>query len=191
MQRNTRVFFILIILVIFLFPLSAEDKRVIPLDLYLVIDGSRALQSSKNDVVSWINDQVVENILMDGDKIAIWLAGENARLIYSETFSGQTGKTGIRDILTRMDISGGTADFSGALRDAASRASRTPGGRLAVTMLITASAEVLEPAIAGSGQGMIRWFRSEKYERWQVLIVGPDLGKKVQQAAAAYMSSRR
>jgi len=58
-------------------------------------------------------------------------------------------------------------------------------------MLITASAEGLKPAINTSGQGLLRWFRSEKYERWQVLIVGPDIGRKVQQAAAAYMSSRR
>jgi len=191
MQRNIRLFFILIILVIFLFPLNAEDKRTIPLDLYLIIDGSSSLESSKNDAVAWINEQVVDNILMEGDKITIWTAGDSPRLVYSETLAGPAGKKGIKDLLATMDTRGRAADFIGALRDAASRASQTARDRLAVTMLVTASAEVLEPAITGSGQGILRWFRSEKYERWQVLIVGPDLGKKVQQAAAAYMSSRR
>ena len=191
MMRNKRIFFILIILVIFVFSANAEDKRTIPLDLYLIIDGSSALQNYKNDAVAWINSKVVDGILMDGDKITIWTAGDSARLIYSDTFSGATGKKGINDIISAIDARGRTADFSGALRDAASRAAQTGTDRLAVTMLITASAEGLEPAINMSGQGLLRWFRSEKYERWQVLIVGPDIGRKVQQAAAAYMSSRR
>jgi len=191
MQRNIRVFLILIILVIFLFPLNAEDKRTIPLDLYLIIDGSSALQNSKNDAVAWVNGEVVDGILMDGDKITIWTAGDNARLVYSDTVNGAAGKKGIKDVLATMDARGRSADFSGALRDAASRASQAAQNRMAVTMLVTASAEAMEPAITGSGQGLLRWFRSEKYVRWQVLIVGPNLGTKVQQAAAAYMGTRR
>lgn len=191
MWRNIQVFFILIVLVIILSPLNAEDKRTIPLDLYLIIDGSTSLQGSKKDAIAWINEQVVDNILMDGDKITIWVAGDNAQVVFSDTFSGSAGKKGINDVLSVMDTRGRTADFSGALRDAASRVSRTAADRMAVTMLITASAEVLEPAITGIGQGLLRWFRSEKYERWQVLIVGTEIGKKVQQSAAAYMSSRR
>ena len=191
MRKNIRIFLILIVLVIFLFPLSAEDNRTIPLDLYLVIDGSSYLQNCKNDAISWINDQVVDRILVNGDRITIWTAGDSAQLIYSDTISDQSGKKGIKDKLAVVDTGGKKADFSGALREAASKVSQTAKGRLAVTMLITASAEALEPAITGSGQGLLRWFRSEKYERWQVLVVGPGIGKEVHQAAAAYMGSRR
>jgi len=190
MRRNIKVLLI-IILVIFLSPLNAEDRRTIPLDLYLIIDGSLALQGFKNDAVTWINDQVVDRILMDGDRITIWTAGDRAEVIYSETYSGQAGKKGITDKLAVLDTRGKAADFSGALREAASRVSQTARDRLAVTMLITASAEGLEPALSGSSQGLFRWFRSEKYEHWQVLIVATEIGGKVQQSAAAYMNSRR
>ena len=93
--------------------------------------------------------------------------------------------------MAALNTGGKTADFTGALREAASRVSQTAKDRLAVTMLVTASAENLEPALTGSAQGLFRWFRSEKYSRWQVLIVAPDIGEKVQKTAAAYMSSRR
>ena len=186
-----RTFLILIVLVIFLFPLSAEDKRTIPVDMYLIIDGSSSIQSFKSDAVKWINERVVDRILIEGDKITIWTAGDNAQLIYSDTIVTSAGKAGIKDKLNTITTSGKTADFTGALREAASRASQTSRDRLAVTMLITASAEGLEPALTGSAQGLFRWFRSEKYERWQVLIVAPDIGRNVQQSAVAYMSSRR
>ena len=192
MRSNTiRIFVIWIFLVIILFPLSAEDKRVIPLELYLIIDGSSSLENSKNDTFAWICEKVVDRILVDGDKITIWNAGDKAQVIYSAALSGSTGKKEIKDKLGTLLLNGKTADFSGALRDAASKVSQTAGDRLAVTMLVTASAEGLEPALTGSNQGLFRWFRSEKYERWQVLIVAPDIGKKVQQAAAGYMSSLR
>ena len=192
MKRNTfRTIFILIFLVIILFSAGAEDKRVLPLDLYLIIDGSASLENSKNDTFNWICDKVIDRILVDGDKITIWNAGDRAQVIYSDTLSGTAGKSQIKDQIRGILLNGKTADFSGALRDVASRVSGTPADRLAVTMLVTASAEGLEPALSGSSQGLFRWFRSEQYERWQVLIVAPDIGKKVQQSAAAYMNSLR
>jgi len=161
--------------------------------MYLIIDGSSSLEGSKNETVAWISDQVVDRILMDGDKITIWTAGNNARVIHSDTLSGAAGKKEIKDKLKALDAGGKSADFSGALRDVAGRLSQAAPAqnRIPYTMLVTASAEGLEPALSGSSQGLFRWFRSEKYERWQVLIVAPDIGRKVQQAAAAYMSSLR
>ena len=174
-----------------LFPLHAEDKRTIPLDLYLIIDGSSSLQNLKNDAITWISEQVLDRYLMEGDKITVWSAGDKAQVIYSDTISASSGTKEIKDKLQAMDTGAKKADFSGALRDAGSRVSQTSAGRLAFAMLITASAEGLEPVITANSQGLLRWFRSEKYERWQVLIVAPNIGKRVHQAGAAYMSSRR
>ena len=189
--KKIHYFLILIVLVSILFPLNAEDKRTIPVDMYLIIDGSSSLQNSKSDILAWINEQVIDRILTGGDSITIWTAGNRPELIYSETPSDNAAKQALKDRLASINTSGNNADFSGALREAASRVSQTSRDRLAITMLITASAEVIEPAITGSGQGLLRWFRSEKYERWQVLIVGTDIGLRVRQAAASYMSSRR
>ena len=193
LNTNLRKLLILIVLVSYLPLLNAEDRRTIPLDMNLIIDGSSSLENSKKETLSWISEQVVDRILMDGDKITIWTAGDNARVIHSDTISGPGGKKEIKDKLQALGTEAKTADFSGALRDAASRAAQTASdqSRLPYTMLVAASAEGLEPALTGSAQGLFRWFRSEKYSRWQVLIVAPDIGRKVQQAAAAYMSSQR
>ena len=182
---------ILTILVNFMPLLSAEDKRTIPLDMYLIVDGSTALDTSKSDVISWIDRQVVDRILTEGDRITVLSAGNSAQVIYSETISAASGKGALKDKLKALNTGGKSADFSGAMREVLAKVAQTPKERLACTMLITASAEGMEPAISGSSQNLLRWFRSEKYERWQVLVVAPDIGKKVQQNAQAYMSSLR
>ena len=188
---NFRKLIFLIVLVRFLPLLNAEDRRTIPMDMYLIIDGSASLEKSKNEAMAWLSDQVVDRILVDGDKITIWAAGDRTQLIYSDTLSGEAGKKDIKDKLQALSAGGKTADFPGALRELESKVSQQAGNqaRFSYSMLITASAEGLEPALTGSAQGLLRWFRSEKYSRWQVLIVAPDIGKKVQQAAAAYMST--
>ena len=186
-----RKLFILTILVNFAPLLNAEDKRTIPLDMYLIIDGSSDLKNYKEDAVSWINQQVVDRILIDGDRITVWNAGNKAELIYSETISDSSGKNELKDKLMALDTEGETADFASALREVLPRLSQTPKDRLTYTMLITSSAKGMGDAFRGSSQSLFRWFRSEKYEHWQVLVVAPDIGEKVQQSAQAYMRSIR
>jgi hypothetical protein len=183
---------ILIVLVGFFSPvLNAEDTRSIPLDMYLIIDGSTALENSKSDAIAWINNQIIDRILIEGDNISIWAAGDTAQMIFSGTISDSDGKKGIKDKLLTLDTEGNIADFAGAIREVSTRVSQTPQTRMAYTMLITASAEGLRPVLSGGSQSLLRWFRSERYERWQVLILAPDIGTKVQQAAANYMNAFR
>ena len=186
-----RKIFIVFIFVGFLPLLNANDRRAIPLDMYLIIDGSSALEQSRNEIVAWVNEQVVDRILMDGDRITIWSAGDSARVIHTATISGEAGKREIRERLQTLEARGGTADFAGALRDAAARTAQTGRARLSHTMLITASAESLQPALTGGAHQLLRWSRSEKSARWQVLVVSPNIGGRVQQATAAYMASQR
>ena len=173
--------------------INAEDRRIIPLDMYLIIDDSSALQNSKKDAIAWINDHVIDKLLVDGDKITVWAAGDRAQVIQSETISGSAGKNAVKNRLGTLNSSAKTADYTGALRDVVSRISQSgqDNSRLPYTMLVTGSAEGLVPALTGGNQSLLRWFRSEEYSRWQVLVVGPDIGRKVQQAAASYMNSQR
>ncbi|MCL2232330.1 MAG: VWA domain-containing protein [Treponema sp.] len=185
-----RKIFIVFIFVGFMPLLNATDRRAIPLDMYLIIDGSSALEQSRSEIVAWVNEHVVDRILEDGDSITIWSAGDSARIIHSATISGEAGIREVRETLGALDARGGTADFAGALRDVASRTAQTGRSRLSHTMLIAASAEGLHPALTGGAQ-LLRWSRSEKSARWQVLVVSPNIGGRVQQAAAAYMASQR
>ena len=187
---TSRRIFILIFLVGFPFLLCAENKRTIPLDMHLIIDGSSAMEAPRDEIVAWINEYVVDRVLMAGDRITIWTAAATARVIHSATISGDSEKREIRELLNALDTRSATADFSGAITDAASRLS-ADRSRLSYTMLITASAEGLRPAFTGSARHLFQWFRSEQFSRWQVLVIGPDIGGRVRQAAAAYMSSQR
>jgi len=187
-----RKIFIFVILVGGLSLLSAQDRRNIPLDMYLIIDASSALELSRNEILTWIHEQVVDRILMDGDRITIWAAGDSARVIHSATISGDAGKREIRERLQALEARGDTPDFSGALRDLASRLPSTPNrNRLSYSMLIAASASGLHATLTGNAQHLLRWSRSEKSSRWQALVIAPNIGGRVQQATAAYMSSQR
>ena len=180
-----RIFLILALLTVFLPGLAAEDRRSIPMDLYLIIDGSEAFQGSKAGAIAWINDTVVDRLLMEGDRINVWAAGERAELVFSSAVSSGENQD-LKNKLENLTATGRSADFYGALRNVHSGIS---GDRLSYTLLVTASAGGLEHAIAGDTQGLFRWFRSERYEQWQVLVVAPDIGSKVSQAALAYMNS--
>jgi hypothetical protein len=180
-----RIFMILAFLTVLLPQLTAEDRRSIPMDLYLIIDGSEAFQGSRASAIAWINERVVDRLLMDGDRISIWAAGERAELVYSGAVSSGDNQA-VKDKLQGLTATGRSADFYGALRNVHSGIS---GDRLSYTLLVAASAGGLERAIAGDTQGLLRWFRSERYEQWQVLAVAPDIGGKVSQAALAYMNS--
>jgi len=181
---------ILIILVGFLPQLNAENRRTLPLDINLIIDGSSTFERFRNDITTWVNGQVVDRILMEGDRITIWSAGDSARVVHSATISGDAEKRAVRESLGALDARGGTADFSGALREVESRLSPADRSRLSYTMLITASAQGLQPALAGN-PNLLRWSRSEKSAQWQVLVVSPNIGGRVRQAAVAYMNSQR
>ena len=169
--------------------LNAETRRVIPLDMFLIIDGSDFFQDSKADALAWVNSHVVDRILQDGDRITIWRAGDSAQVIHTGYISGNTQE--ISNLLNAIQIGGRTPDFSSALIDAAARASRTTQDRLAYTMLVTASAAGLQCAITGDDRNLLRWFRSEREERWQVLVIDPHITPRVQNAAASLMAFLR
>ena len=170
--------------------LMAADQRTIPLDLYLIIDTTEGFREAREETVAWINEQVLDRLLQEGDRLVIWSAGTTARIIHTETIGA--GKDDAKNKVRNLEITGRNADFTGALREASSRASQeNPGGnRISYTLLVSASAENLAPSIETGSAGLFRWFRTEKYDRWQALVVDPNINQRVHQAAAAYMASR-
>ena len=190
-KYNVRNIIFLIILVGYLPLVSAEDKRTIPLEMYLIMDSSSSFQEAKTDAVAWFGSQVVDRIFVEGDRVTIWAAGDSAEIVYSDEIAGEGAKTDIKDKLKAISAGSRAADFSGALNDLQPRLSAAPPGRLPITMLVTATAGGLGSALSGRTQAMLKWFRSEKYERWQAFILGPDIGVKVSQAAQNYMNSQR
>ena len=179
----------LIILVSLLPQLEAQNTRRIPLDFYLIVDDSLDMRESKNDAIAWLNEQLLERAFINGDKITLFSAGDRVQTLYSQTISSPDNRQEITERLQAMEMAGQRADFTGALRSAVSEASRS-ADRLPVYMLITGTAGGLVPALTGPGQELFRWFRSERYERWQVLVMGPEIGQRVRQAANSFMNAQ-
>jgi len=192
MRRCNKQFFIfLIILVGFSSLLNADDKRNIPLDLYLLIDCSESFNTAKSDALAWVSSRLVDRILIEGDKAVIWSAGDSARIIYNGEITASGGKQEIKDLLQNLATDGKTADFPGAFSDLAPRVSQTSQNRLSYTVIVTSSAGRLESTLTGNSQALLKWSRSEKYSGWQVLVAAPDIAPKVRQAALSYMSSQQ
>jgi hypothetical protein len=169
--------------------LRAQDLRTVPLDMYLIVDCSPRISGVKNEAAAWIGAEIVDRILKDGDSLSLWSAGAKAQLVFSETLGEANGKDAVKAKLGALDLSGGDADFSGALRDAASRADRGSSGRMSYTVLVSASAESLAPALKGKDAQLFRWSKSEERSRFTVLVAAPNIHNQVRRAAAAFMDS--
>ena len=178
--------------VFFLFSgfLRAEDRRIIPLDLYLIVDASEGFRETMDETVAWINTEVIDRLLQEGDRLVIWSAGDSTRIIYSETLG--SNKDEAKKKLESLEIQGKNANFTAAIREVASLSSQNArdGKRISYTLMVSGSAETLAPALEANTVGLFRWSRVDKYSRWQALVVDPNIGEKVRRAAAAYMSSR-
>ena len=165
------------------------QNRQIPLDLYIIVDASERLREDRNEILAWINTELIDRLLQDGDRLVIWTAGNQARILHSETISGQTSTA--KEILAGFQIAGTNPDFSGAVREAASMASREnpSGNRINYTILISSSAEALASSFRGGSAGLFRWFRTERSSQWQALVIDPNIAQRANQAATAFMNS--
>ena len=117
------IFLFLTIFISFLPELCAEDKRTIPLDLYLIIDDSSSFQNSKKDAVAWLQSQILDRILINGDTVTVWAAGDAPQLVYSGEISSANGNKPVKDSLDKLSSVGKKADFTAALRNAESKVS--------------------------------------------------------------------
>jgi hypothetical protein len=170
--------------------LYAQDTRTVSINVNLIIDGSAALKNAGDEALAWVSDYLIDRILQDGDRITIWNAAGKAQIIHSDALSGADGKENIRKILRSLTFEGNSADFSGALRDAASRIN-SPGAVKPVmtyTVLISGSSSALSPLLLGSDANLLRYSRMKEFPAWRALVIALDINSQVQRAAAAYFS---
>jgi hypothetical protein len=166
--------------------LYAQDIRTGPIDVNLIMDGSAALKNAGNEAAAWVSDYLIDKILQDGDRITIWNAAGKARIVHTDTLSGTGGKEIIRNTLRSLAFEGAFADFSGALKDAASRTNS--GSAITYTVLVSGSSSSLSPLLLGSDSNLLRYSRVEEFSGWRVLVIALNINSRVQRAAAAYFS---
>jgi len=154
-----------------------------PIDINLIIDGSSSLTAVKNEVTTWISGRL-DQILVEGDRVTVWNAGSQSKVIYTGKTEGVPGKEAVKKSIRDITPSGNNPDFSGALRDAASRQS----SGYSYTLLISASPDALSSVLSTRQAGLLRFSRIEEFTNWRALVVGLNIDGKVKKSASAFFA---
>jgi hypothetical protein len=163
---------------------GAQETREGALDVRVIIDGSAALKSAGREALDWLSEELVNRLLLDGDRLSVWIAGARAELVFSGALRGPEEREALRERLGTLGFSADTADFAGALREAAAQGGGGDGFR-PYTLLITGARGAIA---AGSTVGQaLRYSRVKEFSGWRVLQAAPEIGGRVREAAAAYL----
>jgi len=126
---------------------------------------------------------LVDQTLAEGDSITVWSAGSAAKVIHSGKIGGNSSKEDLKKSIREIAASGETADFTGALKEAALRRRGSP---FSFTLLISASPDAV---FQGGQASMMRFSRVEEFSGWRALVVGLNINEKVERAAAVFLGS--
>jgi len=154
-----------------------------PIDVNLIIDGSSSLSGVKGEITAWVNSRL-DQILADGDRVTVWSAGQQARVIYTGRMDGNTEREAVKRSIRDLSPAGNNPDFSGALRDASSRQSAS----YSYTLLISASPAALSSVLSSPQASLLRYSRIEEFTEWRALVVGLNLDTRVRRSAAAFFA---
>jgi hypothetical protein len=183
-----RPLFALLFVLFALFPspfLPAEDVRLVPMDMNLIIDGSTALKAGMDGAVSWLCGHVVDELLREGDRLNIWIAAGRAKRIFSESLSGPDKKEEVKALLRSIAPGGDSSDFAGPLREIAGAG----GGRtMAYTLLITGSGADHSPLAGADTVDLLRYSRVQEFSGWRAIVAAPGIDSRVRNAASAYLN---
>jgi hypothetical protein len=175
-------------------PLFADTGRVLPADLFLIIDGSAALENSRDEAFEWLCARVVDGLLREGDRLTIWVAGDKAEELYSGT-AGSGTKEAVKALIRSITVQGRKSDFSGALREAAKRRPAafpgdpgSSGDPLCYTLLISGMTAGYT-SLTGERElfEFLRYSRFEEFPGWRAVTAASGIEAEVKSAAAAFM----
>jgi hypothetical protein len=170
-------------------PLFAAG-RSLPLDIFLIIDGSAALEKGRNEALDWLCGRVVDGLLQEGDRLTIWIAGEKAEELFSGSVTGNETRETVKALIRAVPAKGKSADFPGALRAAANRRAEKAGEdseRLAYTLLISGMAAGYNSLSGREMPDLLRYSRFEEFSAWRAVTAAPGIEAAVKNAAAAFM----
>jgi len=152
-----------------------------PINVNLIIDGSSAFTDVKANVTTWMTGRL-DQILADGDRVTVWSAGPEAKVVYTGTMSAAADREAVKKIVRDLAGSGTQADFSGALRGAAN----LQASGYSYTLLVCASNSALSNLLSGPQSGLMRFSRVEDFSGWKAIVVGLNIDARVRRSAAAF-----
>ncbi|MDR0399883.1 MAG: hypothetical protein LBH51_02960 [Treponema sp.] len=167
--------------------LEAQDSspgRNDPIDVNLIIDGSRYMRDTADSAAAWICDYLLNNILQEGDYLRVWVAENQAVPLYQGVLEADNQEA-VKDLVRKPLPESGSADFSGALAAAGTDSGRE--NSLMTYTLLVCSPWSLSPALQGNAASSLRYFRVLEFPGWRALVVALDIGQQVRDAAASFL----
>ena len=185
-DKKLLIFGVLCILLLYTTTLWGNNPRTSPIDVYIIVDSSSAMERGREQAISWLSTTVIDNMLRNDDRIWIWTAGARPELIYSGNLDN---KEEVKTVIRSISFEGDAADYRGALFEAQALVQRSD--RTTFTLLISGSEAKDPPSREAESAGLLRYSRVESFPGWRVLTVGLDLAPKVRRSAAYYASNGR
>jgi hypothetical protein len=168
--------------------LRAAEPRTVPIDMYIIVDGSSAMERGRQEALVWLCTTVVDGILQEGDRLWVWAAADRPKLIYSGAV--ETDRESVKTQIRTIRFQGDQADYQAALGEARAAIGRQGGNRLSCTLLISGSGAKDSPSREAESAGLLRYSRVESFSGWRVLTVGLDIEPRVRRSSASYMTNR-
>lgn len=156
-----------------------------PIDMNLIIDGSRYMQNAGDPAAEWICGYLLNDLLQEGDYLRIWVAEERSAVLFQGVLAADNRET-IKNLIRRPPAGSESADFSGALKAALTAA----GGEspLMTYTLLISSIQGLSPVHLGAAGSYLRYSKVLDFSGWRALVVALDIGRQVREAAASFLS---
>jgi hypothetical protein len=180
--------FAALLLVFVVSGLYSDNGRNTPVTVYLIVDGSQALNSVIDDVSAWVSGNLLDTILQNGDRLVMQSVQSPGavKTVYTGVY-GSGEKEKILRELAAVPAEGGdeSPDFAPALQSAAA------SGVFTYTLLICASPSGLSPTLDGPGAGLLKYSRMEEFRGWRAVVVGLNLNEKVRRAASDWFSGNQ
>lgn len=172
--------------------LYAENVRSGTIDVYLLVDASNAMEKSGRRALDWVNNAVVHDILIPGDRVQLWSISETPELLFSSTLEHAEDLVKLSRTIDSIQFSAVRADYTAALRKAVEAESeRSNRTIIAFTLMI----EGYDDGNAGKDNNtteadvaeLLRYSRVDDYPGWKVITIGLGIEPRIKSATASYM----
>jgi hypothetical protein len=169
---------------------AADDVRTEPLQLMIIVDGSPALSDGQSDAVTYIEEKLLKALLQAEDSVAIWLAGDSARLIYqadvTDSASAAAALAALKAALAEVppanqEGAAVTADFTGALK--AAGAAEKSGG---MTYTVLIAGKGAGGGIGADAAALLKYSMTREHAGWQEVITSQSIAAEARTAAAPW-----
>jgi threonine synthase len=156
-----------------------SNTRSSPIDVYVIVDSSSAMERGKEEATAWLCKTLIDDMLLTGDQIWVWTAGDKPNLVYSGSLGN---KETVKAVIRSIRLEGNRADYRGALEEARTKAVKS--NRITYTLLISGSGAKDPPSVEAESAGLLRYSRVENFSGWRILTIGLDLDSKVRRTSA-------